>query len=64
MRARCYPFDMPKKRFHGFNPKVCVDYYANILLWMLRYVSVHTSIYTDVRYFYVQDTVVIVPPYT
>ena len=22
MRARCYPFDMPKKRFHGFNPKV------------------------------------------
>jgi hypothetical protein len=19
MRARCYPFDMPKKRFHGFN---------------------------------------------
>ena len=30
---------------------------------MLRYVSVHTSIYTDVRYFYAQDTVVIVPPY-
>ena len=23
MRASCYPFDMPKKRFHGFNPKVC-----------------------------------------
>ena len=22
MRARCYPFDMPKQRFHGFNPKV------------------------------------------
>ena len=22
-RARCYPFDMPTKRFHGFNPKVC-----------------------------------------
>ncbi len=30
---------------------------------MLRYDSVPTSIYTDVRYFYVQDTVVIVPPY-
>ncbi len=30
---------------------------------MLRYVSVHTSIYTDVRYFYAQDTGVIVPPY-
>ncbi len=23
MRARCYPFDMLKKSFHGFNPKVC-----------------------------------------
>jgi hypothetical protein len=22
MRARCYPFDMPKHRFHGFNSKV------------------------------------------
>jgi hypothetical protein len=22
MRARCYPFDLPKKRFHSFNPKV------------------------------------------
>ncbi len=24
MRARCYPFDMPKRRFHGFNTKVSV----------------------------------------
>jgi hypothetical protein len=23
MRARCYPFDMAKRRFHSFNPKVC-----------------------------------------
>ena len=23
MRARCYPFDMLKKSFHRFNPKVC-----------------------------------------
>ncbi len=23
MRARCYPFDMPKRRFHSYNPKVC-----------------------------------------
>ena len=35
MRARCYPFDMPMKRFHGFNPKVCncslsVDVYVCI----------------------------------
>ncbi len=22
MRASCYPFDMQKERFHGFNPKV------------------------------------------
>jgi hypothetical protein len=22
MRARCYPFDMPKRRFHSLNPKV------------------------------------------
>jgi hypothetical protein len=27
MRARCYPFDMPKRRFHGFNPKVCGPYF-------------------------------------
>jgi hypothetical protein len=27
MRARCYPFDLPKRRFHSFNPKVrtCID---------------------------------------
>ena len=24
MRARCYPFKMPKRHFHGFNPKVIV----------------------------------------
>ena len=24
MRARCYPFDLPNHRFHGFNPKVLV----------------------------------------
>ena len=23
MRARRYPFDMPKRRFYSFNPKVC-----------------------------------------
>ena len=22
MRARCYPFNLPKRRFHSFNPKV------------------------------------------
>jgi hypothetical protein len=29
---------------------------------MLRSASVHTSIYTDVRYFFARDTIVIVPP--
>jgi hypothetical protein len=57
MRARCYPFDMQKKLFLGFNLKVC-EYTLD-----LRYVSVHTSIYTDVLYSHTQDTVVIVPPY-
>ncbi len=23
MKARCYPFEMPKRRFHSLNPKVC-----------------------------------------
>ena len=36
MRARCYPFDMHKRRFHGFNPKVP----AHTLI-----VVVHTSTY-------------------
>ena len=36
MRARCYPFDMPKRRFHGFNPKVPVHTLV---------VVVHTSTY-------------------
>ena len=36
MRARCYPFNMPKRRFHGFNPKVSV--YTFIL-------DVYTGIY-------------------
>ncbi len=26
MRARCYPFKMPKRRFHGFNPQVYIHY--------------------------------------
>ena len=30
---------------------------------MLRYILVYTSIYTDVLYFHVQDTIVIVPAY-
>ena len=26
MRSRCYPFKMPKHRFHGFNPQVYIHY--------------------------------------
>ena len=26
MRARCYPFNMPKHHFHGFNPQVYIHY--------------------------------------
>ena len=38
MRARCYPFDMPTKRFqvHGFNPKVC-NYSLNVVVCVCIY---------------------------
>ena len=36
MRARCYPFDMPKRRFHGFNTKVSV-YTLNIVVHTCTY---------------------------
>jgi hypothetical protein len=36
MRARCYPFNMPKQRFHGFNPKVC-QYTSIITVYMCIY---------------------------
>ena len=32
MRARCYPFDMPKHRFHGMNPKVLYIHYINMYI--------------------------------
>ncbi len=46
MRARCYPFDMPKSRFHGFNPKVC-NYSLNVDVYVLiyEYILVYTRIY-------------------
>ncbi len=42
MRARCYPFDMPKRRFHSFNPK---DYqpFSNISCQYLLIVIVYFS---------------------
>ncbi len=75
MRARWYPFDMPKRRFQSFNPKVC-QAFRNIscqyITWYPLYIKVYTQIYVvyhsfstyqDVLYFFVQDTTLVVPPY-
>ena len=32
MRARCYPFDMPKYSFHGMNPKVMYIHCTNMYI--------------------------------
>jgi hypothetical protein len=32
MRARCYPFNLPKHRFHGMNPKVLYIHYSNMYI--------------------------------
>ena len=32
MCARCYPFDMPKHRFHGMNPMVMYIHYTNMYI--------------------------------
>ena len=32
MRARCYPFDMPKHSFHGMNPKVLYIQFTNMYI--------------------------------
>jgi hypothetical protein len=48
MRARWYPFDMPRRRFHSFNPKVC-QAFCNIscqyISWYFLYIKVYTQIY-------------------
>jgi hypothetical protein len=41
MRARCYPFKLPKRRFHGVNPQVFELVYT--IAYM--YIHVHTSTY-------------------
>jgi hypothetical protein len=46
MRARCYPFNLPKKRFHSFNPQV------GCTLISLRHHLVHTQ-YMTVRTTYI-----------
>ena len=44
MRARCYPFKMPKRRFHGVNPQVYMVVYP-IIYSTYMYIPVHTSMY-------------------
>ena len=69
MRARCYPFKMPKRRFHGFNPQVYIHFKTSTcqyILDLLQYVLVHTSTYEYILVFNfcaVQDTILVVPPY-
>jgi hypothetical protein len=54
MRARCYPFDMPKRRFHSFNPKVCHSVLCTSYLhipYSLWYILVYTKlnvVYTSI----------------
>ncbi len=43
MRAGCYPFDMPKHRFHGMNPKVLYIQFANMNIHDIY--NIHTCIY-------------------
>ena len=45
MRARCYPFDMPKRRFHSFNPKVCHSVMYTSYLY-IPYSSGYIQVYT------------------
>jgi hypothetical protein len=43
MRARCYPFDVPKRRFHGFNVKVggpCFHFTYKYILMTYKYIHV------------------------
>ena len=44
MRARCYPFKMPKRRFHGVNTQVYMVVYP-IIYSTYMYIPVHTSMY-------------------
>jgi hypothetical protein len=42
MRARCYPFDIPKQRFHGMNPKVLYIHCTNMYIHVIYiYIHVH-----------------------
>ena len=48
MRARCYPFDMPKRRFHSLNTKVCHSVLCTSYLHIphsLWYILGYTKLY-------------------
>ncbi len=47
MLARCYPFDMPKRRFHSFNAKVC-QAFCNILCQYTQWYSLYSKVYTQI----------------
>ena len=51
MRARCYPFNLPKRRFHSFNPQV---YCTLIHIGTYQYV-LFTYLYIPGLYEYVQQ---------
>ena len=57
MRARCYPFKMPKHRFHGFNPQVLIHFnwkaytYIRVRTCTYKYILVHTSTYNTMIVF-------------
>jgi hypothetical protein len=64
MRARCYPFKMPKRRFHSLNPQAYL--FSNHMCCILMKYHVHTTLYKFILMMYlvhVQDTVLVVPPY-
>ena len=56
MRARCYPFDMPKHSFHGMNPKVlyihCTNIYKhNTFMHIHGIYNIHICMYLIVSLF-------------
>ena len=45
MRARCYPFNLPKRRFHSFNPKVRTCIHMMHIIGTCQYILSHTDMY-------------------
>jgi hypothetical protein len=53
MHARCYPFNLPKRRFHSFYPQVCCTLMHIGTYWYIHCTYLHTpsalSMYKDMR---------------